>query len=110
MPLFRRRLNEQFVVGALNQAFVTEHIAGMETVKALQMEPALERRYGDYLADYVHTCVFRRIVIVHSDLIVIKIRHRIGIPDHDVGIHDHDPVTTITILLCWRFGCWLNTP
>ena len=32
-PLFRERLNQQFLLGARNQAFVTEYVAGMETVK-----------------------------------------------------------------------------
>ncbi len=50
-PLLRRRLNEQFLVGARNQAFVTEHVAAMETVKALQMEPQAAARFGRNLAD-----------------------------------------------------------
>ena len=52
-PLFRERLNQQFLLGARNQAFVTEYIAGMETVKALQLEPQLERRYSAFIADYL---------------------------------------------------------
>jgi subfamily B ATP-binding cassette protein HlyB/CyaB len=32
---------------------VTEHVAGAETVKALQAEPLLERRYGEYLTAYL---------------------------------------------------------
>ncbi len=52
-PRFQARLNEQFMLGARNQAFVTEYVAGMETVKSLQMEPQLERRYEDYLAAYL---------------------------------------------------------
>ncbi|HEX6155742.1 MAG TPA: ABC transporter transmembrane domain-containing protein, partial [Burkholderiales bacterium] len=49
-PLLRERLNRQFLLGARNQAFVTEYVAAVETVKSLQFEPVLERRYGDYLA------------------------------------------------------------
>jgi ATP-binding cassette, subfamily B, bacterial HlyB/CyaB len=49
-PVFQRQLNEQFLLGARNQAFVTEHIAGFETVKTLQMEPQLRQRYSGYLA------------------------------------------------------------
>lgn len=49
-PIFQTRLNREFLLGARNQAFVTEYVAGMETVKSLQMEPILTRRYGDYLA------------------------------------------------------------
>jgi subfamily B ATP-binding cassette protein HlyB/CyaB len=52
-PVFRKRLNEQFLLAARNQAFVTEYVGGMSTVKAMQMEPVLERRYGDYLATYL---------------------------------------------------------
>jgi subfamily B ATP-binding cassette protein HlyB/CyaB len=52
-PFIRARLNEQFLLGARNQAFLTEYVAGMETVKALQMEPRLVDRYGSYLADYL---------------------------------------------------------
>ncbi len=52
-PLIRKRVNEQFLLGARNQAFVTEYVAGMETVKSLQMEPQLTARYGDYLHSYL---------------------------------------------------------
>jgi subfamily B ATP-binding cassette protein HlyB/CyaB len=49
-PVFQRQLNEQFLLDARNQAFVTEHLAGFETVKTLQMEPQLRQRYSGYLA------------------------------------------------------------
>ena len=54
-PIFQRRLNEQFLLGARNQAFVTEHIGGFETVKSLQMEPQLRQRYASYLATYLQS-------------------------------------------------------
>ena len=52
-PVLRARLNRQFLLGARNQAFLTEYVAGIETVKSLQMEPRLEARYDGYLASYV---------------------------------------------------------
>ncbi|MES2876911.1 MAG: peptidase domain-containing ABC transporter [Pseudomonadota bacterium] len=52
-PLFQSQLNHQFMLGARNQAFLTEYIAGVETVKSLQMEPQLKSRFSDYLADYL---------------------------------------------------------
>ena len=52
-PTLRTRLNEQFQLGARNQAFLTEYINGVETAKSLQMEPQLQRRFGDYLATYL---------------------------------------------------------
>lgn len=52
-PLLRQRLNQQFLLGARNQAFLTEYVSGMDTVKSLQMEPQLHKRFGDYLATYL---------------------------------------------------------
>lgn len=52
-PVLREKLNRQFLLGARNQAFVTEYVSGAETVKSLQFEPVLERRYGDYLSAYL---------------------------------------------------------
>ncbi len=52
-PLFREKLNKQFMLGARNQAFLTEYVSGMATVKSLQMEPDIDRKYGDYLAQYL---------------------------------------------------------
>ncbi|HLE66379.1 MAG TPA: ABC transporter transmembrane domain-containing protein, partial [Burkholderiales bacterium] len=59
-PLLRERINLQFMLGARNQAFLTEYVAGAETVKALQFEPLLERRYGDYLAGYLSSAFATR--------------------------------------------------
>jgi ATP-binding cassette, subfamily B, bacterial HlyB/CyaB len=53
VPTLRARINRQFLLGARNQAFVTEYVAGMETVKSLQMEPRLEGRYDGLLAEYL---------------------------------------------------------
>jgi subfamily B ATP-binding cassette protein HlyB/CyaB len=52
-PVWREKLNRQFKLGARNQAFMTEYIAGIETVKTLQLEPVLEKRFGEYLAGYL---------------------------------------------------------
>ncbi len=52
-PTLKKRLNDQFQLGARNQAFLTEYLNGMETVKSMQMEPQLRHTYGDYLATYL---------------------------------------------------------
>jgi subfamily B ATP-binding cassette protein HlyB/CyaB len=52
-PIFQQRLQEQFQLGARNQAFVTEYVVGLETVKSLQLEPQLNSRYSGYLASYL---------------------------------------------------------
>jgi subfamily B ATP-binding cassette protein HlyB/CyaB len=54
-PPFQRRLNAQFLAGARQQAFVTEYVSGVETVKSLSMEPQLERTYETLLARYLET-------------------------------------------------------
>ncbi|MEA1675435.1 type I secretion system permease/ATPase [Nitrospirillum sp. BR 11163] len=52
-PLFRRRLDEKFRRGAENQAFLVETVAGIETLKAMAVEPQLQRKWEEQLAGYV---------------------------------------------------------
>jgi subfamily B ATP-binding cassette protein HlyB/CyaB len=52
-PLFQAQLQKQFQLGARNQAFLTEYISGLETVKSLQLEAQLNSRYSGYLASYL---------------------------------------------------------
>ena len=53
-PIIRAKLNHQFMLGARNQAFLTEYVSGMETVKSLQMEPQLKQTFGNYLSTYLN--------------------------------------------------------
>ena len=52
-PILKKRLDEKFARGAENQAFLTESIAGIETVKAMAVEPQMQRKWEDNLAAYV---------------------------------------------------------
>ena len=52
-PAFRRRLDEKFRRGAENQAFLVESITGIETIKAMAVEPVMQRRWEEQLAGYV---------------------------------------------------------
>ncbi|HEX4884627.1 MAG TPA: peptidase domain-containing ABC transporter [Casimicrobiaceae bacterium] len=52
-PILQRRFDAQFLAGARVQAFVTEHLAGVETVKALELEPQLAGRHRALLADHL---------------------------------------------------------
>ncbi len=52
-PIIRARLNEKFNRGAENQSFLVEAISGIQTVKALAVEPPLQRRWDEQLASYV---------------------------------------------------------
>jgi len=53
MPLFRRRLDEKFVRGADNQAFLVEAVTNLQTLKAGATEPQAARRWDEQLAAYV---------------------------------------------------------
>lgn len=52
-PMFQKKLQEQFQLGARNQAFLTEYVVGLETVKSLQLEPQINNKYRGYLASYL---------------------------------------------------------
>jgi subfamily B ATP-binding cassette protein HlyB/CyaB len=52
-PMLRARLHEKFNRGAENQAFLVETISGIETVKAMAVEPAMQRRWDEQLAEYI---------------------------------------------------------
>ena len=52
-PTIRARLNEKFNRGAENQSFLVEAVSGIQTVKALAVEPPLQRRWDEQLAGYV---------------------------------------------------------
>jgi subfamily B ATP-binding cassette protein HlyB/CyaB len=52
-PLLRARLHEKFNRGAENQAFLVETISGIDTVKAMAVEPHWTRKWDNQLAAYV---------------------------------------------------------
>jgi len=52
-PVLRRRLEEKFNRGAENQAFLVESVNGIQTLKAMAVEPQMQRRWDEQLAGYV---------------------------------------------------------
>jgi subfamily B ATP-binding cassette protein HlyB/CyaB len=52
-PLLRARLHEKFNRGAENQAFLVETISGIDTIKAMAVEPHWMRLWDNQLAAYV---------------------------------------------------------
>jgi len=54
-PILRSRLNEKFARGAENQAFLVETVTGVETLKAMAVEPQMQRQWEDQLAGYVRS-------------------------------------------------------
>ncbi len=52
-PLLRERLNHKFARGADNQSFLVEAVSGVQTVKAMAIEPQFTSRWDNQLAAYV---------------------------------------------------------
>lgn len=52
-PILRKRLDEKFQRGAANQAFLVESVSGAETLKAMAIEPQMQRKWEEQLAAYV---------------------------------------------------------
>src|ERR1700692_2486479 len=52
-PCFGRGLDEKFKRGAESQAFLVESVTGVETLKAMAVEPQMQRRWEEQLAGYV---------------------------------------------------------
>jgi subfamily B ATP-binding cassette protein HlyB/CyaB len=57
-PLMRERLEEKFDRGAESQSYLVETVTGVQTVKAMALEPILYRKWEVLLARYV-TASFR---------------------------------------------------
>ena len=54
-PILKHRIQEKFQRGAQNQSFLVEMLTGMETVKAMAVEPQARRRWERQLAGYITT-------------------------------------------------------
>ena len=51
-PLLRERLNEQFNCGAESQSYMVEAITGVQTIKSFAIEPKMQKKWEELLADY----------------------------------------------------------
>ena len=52
-PMFRLRLNEKFARSSDNQSLLVETVSGIETVKAMAVEPQFTHRWDQQLSAYV---------------------------------------------------------
>ena len=71
-PMFRERLQEKFKRGAENQAFLVESVAGVETLKAMAVEPQMQRRWEEQLASYV-TASFKVISLGNTSSNLVQV-------------------------------------
>ena len=61
-PELRKRAEEQFQRGAINQAFLTESLTGVETLKSMAVEPQMQARWEEQLSAYARSS-FRAVVL-----------------------------------------------
>lgn len=54
-PELRRRLEQKFQMGAQSNAYLVEAVTGVQTVKSLALEGSMQRKWEDYLANYVNS-------------------------------------------------------
>ncbi len=52
-PIFRQRLEKKFDRGAENQSFLVESVSAIQTLKAMAIEPQMQRHWEEQLAGYV---------------------------------------------------------
>ena len=63
-PIFRTRLDDKFNKGAENQAYLVETVTGIETIKAMAVEPTVLRLWEEQMASYV-TASFRTQIVAN---------------------------------------------
>ncbi|MBR1647627.1 MAG: type I secretion system permease/ATPase [Selenomonadaceae bacterium] len=52
-PIFKRMINDKFLIGSENRSFLIEAITGIRTVKSSTIENSFTRRYEEQLARFV---------------------------------------------------------
>lgn len=52
-PEFRARLENKFQMGAQSNSYLVESVTGIQTVKSLAIEGAMQKKWEDYLAKYI---------------------------------------------------------
>jgi ATP-binding cassette, subfamily B, bacterial HlyB/CyaB len=52
-PVLKARVNEKFQRGAANQSMLVESLAGIQTLKAMAVEPQVRQRWEEQLAGYI---------------------------------------------------------
>ena len=55
IPIIKRKIEAVWRTGAANNAFMVEAVTGIETIKALAVEPQFDHKWEDLLARYVRT-------------------------------------------------------
>ena len=54
-PVLRKRLEDKFQMGAASNSYLVEAVTGINTVKSLAIEGSMQKRWEDYLGNYVRS-------------------------------------------------------
>ena len=54
-PELRNRLNYKFMMSAKSNSYLVESVTGVQTVKSLAIEGTMQRKWEDYLGDYLQS-------------------------------------------------------
>ena len=54
-PVLRKRLEDKFQMGAASNSYLVEAVTGINTVKSLAIEGSIQKRWEDYLGNYVRS-------------------------------------------------------
>jgi len=54
-PVLRKKLDDKFKRGSENQSFLVESLSGIDTIKALSLEPSFHKAWDKKLASYVQS-------------------------------------------------------
>lgn len=76
-PMLRRRLDEKFIRGAENQSFLVEAVTGVETLKAMAVEPQMQNRWERQLAGYIESS-FKARMIANWGSQAIQLIHKLA--------------------------------
>lgn len=76
-PVLRRKIDEKFERGARNQSFLVESLAGVETLKAMALEPQTRMHWERQLAGYVRTS-FETVVVAAAGSQCVSLINKIS--------------------------------
>lgn len=86
-PEIRKRALEQAKISGHNQAFVTEYIGNMETVKSLQLESHLIKEYKKNFHTYLERTKHTRILAINYNTIMTFLEQTLNLSILGIGAY-----------------------
>jgi len=68
-PVLRHRLEEKFQRGSESQSFLVEAVSGVQTVKALALEPEMQKRWEGLLSNYIRASFKSGVLSGHASAV-----------------------------------------